>query len=86
MSMIRLVPNAKPSAPTSAVEILAKSSRERGPISPNTAYAVVTSSTVTCHPRATCLRTQSASRTGDAELVTISHSLSPTLVTVTSAS
>ena len=54
----------------------ASSSRERGPMTPNTAYAVVTSSTTTRQPGATCRRSQSASRTGEAALVTSSHSSS----------
>ena len=55
-------------------------------MTPNTAYAVVTSSTTTRQPGATCRRSQSASRTGEAALVTSSHSSSAMRVAVTSAS
>ena len=72
--------------PRSASVSRASSSLDRGPITPITAYAGVTSRTRTSRPSGTWRRIQSWSRSVVAELLTRSSSVGPVLVTVRSDS
>src|SRR6478752_2487034 len=82
----RLVPNGKASWHRSA-EVSADSSvRDFGPITPNTAYAEVTSTRLTFAPSGRFLRMWTLSRSVVAALLTTRYSSVPVRVTVTSDS
>ena len=81
-----LVPNGNASSERSAVVSVASSSRDLGPITPNTAYADVTSTSVAFAPGGRFLRMWSLSRSVVAALLTIRNSSAPVRVTVTSDS
>ena len=65
---------------------MASRSRDFGPITPNTAYADVTSTSEARAPAGTFLRMWSLSRSVVAALLTMKNSSAPVRVTVTSDS